>query len=111
VGDRQVESSSQNVFAFDGATRPGSAVESCRFIDIARQRAAERRIIEIGCSIKIDALDARGDAIFEPINRGKIAWQVMTERLFNLLAALERVKFPDTPVCDVTCLRQSSYIS
>lgn len=77
VGDHKVQSSSQNVIAFNGAAGPGPAIEPCHLINVTGQSVFEGVSCQIGRAVEIDALDAGHNAVLEPIDDRKVTWKIM----------------------------------
>lgn len=99
MGDRKVERAPCYVLPANTNTGPSPSLEASDLVHIAVKSLRQRGPALVCRGIKIDAFDTGRQPIFEPIDHGEIAGQVVPERLFDLLAALEGVEFPDATLC------------
>jgi hypothetical protein len=99
MGYRKVEPAPRYVLPANTNTSPCPTLEARDLIHIAVQSAGKGGAALICCGVQIEAFDAGRQPIFEPIDDREIAGQIVPERLFDLLAALEGVEFPDSTLC------------
>lgn len=99
MGDGEVKGAARNVLRADTNVGPIISLETSDLIHIAVEGPGQRGTVLVGCRIEIEALDACRQPILEPVDDREVARQIVPERLFDLLAALEWVEFPHSALC------------